>query len=176
MHGITIRPIRSDEWERVRDLRVRAVHDPAAAMAFVDTAEQTASRTDAAWRDRATGASEDVGETATARQFIAEDASGAWVGSVTGLLEHAGDDDYEGREVPLDGCAVVGVYVAPEARGGTVLGELLDALQGWAAGPLRLSVHTGNARAVRAYEKVGFTPVGAVYAGALGPTVEMRRH
>lgn len=171
MQGYTVRPIRADEWERVRDLRVRAVADPVAAMAFVDTVEQTAAHGDAFWRGRAAGGAVD---SATARQVVAEDASGTWVGSATGLREHLGDQDYEGREVPVDGCAVVGVYVAPEARGSGTLGALLDALGEW-GGPLRLSVHTGNARAVRAYEKVGFTPVGEPYAGSLGPTQEMRR-
>ncbi|OIH95579.1 hypothetical protein BIU90_02515 [Curtobacterium sp. MCBA15_001] len=43
MLDATVRPVRADEWARVRALRVEAVHDPAAAIAFVDSAERTAS-------------------------------------------------------------------------------------------------------------------------------------
>ncbi|SBN61706.1 Protein N-acetyltransferase, RimJ/RimL family [Curtobacterium sp. 9128] len=175
MQRFTVRPIHADEWEHVRELRLRAVHDPVAAMAFVDSAEHTASLPDTFWQDRAAGGSDDAGDAATARQFIAEDESGTWIGSATGLLERVGDPDYEGRPIPRDGCSVVGVFVAPEARGGKVLAALFDAIASWADGPLRLSVHTGNARARRGYEKAGFREVGTEFTGALGPTVEMRR-
>lgn len=175
MQGYTIRPVRADEWERVRELRLRAVHDPVASVAFTDTVEHAEALPDDFWRDRAAGGSADAGPDATARQFVAEDATGRWIGTTTALREHAGENDYEDRPVPHDGCSVVGVYLDPAHRGKGVLAALFDAVEAWAAGPLRLSVHTDNARAVRAYEKLGFHPVGTVYTGVLGPTVEMRR-
>lgn len=177
MQRYTVRPIHADEWQRVRALRLAAVRDPAAAMAFVDSVERTESLPDAFWRERAAGGSTEAGDDAAARQFVAEDESGAWVGSATGLRERAGSDDYEGRAIAVDGCSVVGVYVDPAHRGGAVVAALFDAVAGWSGGsaPLRLYVHRGNARAVRGYEKAGFTVVGAEFPGQLGPTVEMRR-
>ncbi|WIB60271.1 GNAT family protein [Curtobacterium sp. MCLR17_007] len=175
MAPITVRPIHADEWERVRELRLRAVQDPVAAMAFVDSVEHTTALPDMFWRDRAAGGSDDAGDAATARQFITEDGSGTWIGTATGLRERAGDDDFEGRPVHVDGCAVVGVYVAPEHRGHGVVGALVDAIGAWAAAPVRLTVHARNARAIRGYEKAGFTVVGDEFPGTLGPTLDMRR-
>lgn len=173
----TVRPIRPDEWHRVRALRLDAVHDPVAALAFADSVEHTTALPDAFWQERAAGAS---GDRATARQVVAEDEQGQWVGTATGLLGRAGSEDYEGRPVDVDGCAVVGVWIDPAHRGGTVLAELVQSLQEWStthdAGRLRLYVHSGNERARRAYEKIGFAVVGDEFRGALGPTLEMRRY
>jgi GNAT superfamily N-acetyltransferase len=56
------------------------------------------------------------------------------------------------------------VYVTPAYRGGKVLAELVEAVGSWsrAAGRegLMLEVVTGNGRAVRAYEKLGFEDTG----------------
>lgn len=175
MLDVTVRPVRAHEWEQVRALRVAAVHDPAAAIAFTDSAEHTASLPDDFWRERTAGGSVDAGDGAAVRQFVAEDTSGTWVGSATGLRERAGEQDYEGRTVPRDGCSVVGVFVTPEARGGAVLAALFDAIAGWADAPLRLYVHADNGRAARGYEKAGFRPQDVAFTGALGPTREMRR-
>jgi GNAT superfamily N-acetyltransferase len=179
MSSVAVRPVRADEWERVRALRVRAVHDPAAAMAFVDSVEQTDALPDAFWQERTAGGSVDAGDDAGARQFVAITADGTWIGSVTGLLEADGGTDFEGRAVPADGCSVVGVYLDPDHRGAGILGRLFDAVQDWAdsrgSGALRLYVHAANARAQRAYEKLGFVVHGEVFDGLLGPQRELRR-
>ncbi|MBE7162876.1 MAG: GNAT family N-acetyltransferase [Williamsia herbipolensis] len=179
MTAPTVRPIRADEWELVRDLRKRAVRDPAAAVAFVDSVARTDSLPDAFWQERAGGGSVDAGDDARSRQFVAIDDRGRWIGSATGLLERAGDTDFDGRTVPEDGCLVVGVYLDPAHRGAGLLGRLFDAVQEWAvehgATSLRLSVHRSNPRARRAYEKLGFEPTGASFTGAIGPEWELRR-
>jgi RimJ/RimL family protein N-acetyltransferase len=178
MQGTTVRPVRADEWRSVRALRLRMVADPAAAVAFADSLEHTTAQPDAFWTERTAGGSVDAGDGATVRQFVAEDGTGRWVGSATGLLERAGDADYEGRRVDTDGCVVVGVWVDPDHRGAGVLGALVDAVRDWSTERghpgLRLYVHAENARAVRAYEKVGFHATGPVFSGDLGPTREMR--
>src|SRR5882672_2262447 len=55
------------------------------------------------------------------------------------------------------------VFVAPEQRGRGVLGQLVQrvvAAAGEAGAPeLRLYVHPENARAIRAYERLGFAPL-----------------
>ena len=54
------------------------------------------------------------------------------------------------------------MYVVPEARGTGINGMVVEALAMWAQGrgvsELVLEVYAANARAVRAYEKVGFSP------------------
>jgi GNAT superfamily N-acetyltransferase len=83
-----------------------------------------------------------------------------------GLRLLAYDDDVPvgmaGGFVRDDGVPVLfGVYVRPAARGKGVLGALVDAVQAWAAPePLHLDVHLDNARARRAYEKLGFLTDG----------------
>jgi ribosomal protein S18 acetylase RimI-like enzyme len=55
------------------------------------------------------------------------------------------------------------VFIVPEQRGRGVLGELvghvLDAASREGAPELRLYVHPANARAIRAYQKLGFAPL-----------------
>lgn len=62
-----IRSIRADEWPAVKELRLAALRDPVAHLAFLETYEQSAARPDSFWRERAAGAAEGDG----ARQFVA---------------------------------------------------------------------------------------------------------
>ena len=59
---------------------------------------------------------------------------------------------------------VFAVYVTPAYRGGKVLAELVEAVASWSQASgregLMLEVVTGNGRAVRAYEKLGFEDTG----------------
>ncbi|MGW7595205.1 GNAT family N-acetyltransferase, partial [Streptomyces rubiginosohelvolus] len=45
-----IRPVRADEWRSVKELRLAALQDPAAPVAFLETYEQGLKRSDEAWR------------------------------------------------------------------------------------------------------------------------------
>ncbi len=85
-----IRAVRGDEWERVRDLRIAALEDPAAPVAFLETVEQARSHPDEFWQGRARGASHGR----AARQFVAEGPDGRWDGSVTVLVEEGGTTDF----------------------------------------------------------------------------------
>lgn len=54
------------------------------------------------------------------------------------------------------------MYTRPEFRGCGINGRIIAKLREWAADrgldEIRLTVYTGNAPAIRAYEKVGFAP------------------
>lgn len=158
-----IRAIRPDDWHRVRQLRLEALRDPAAPLAFLEDYEDAAAKADAFWQDRAVGSGE--GATA-ARQFIAEAPDGSWVGSVTVLVEEPGTKDWAGHVIERRQGHVVGVYVRPEHRGNGLIKELFDVGVAWArergAQRVRLLVHEENERAQGAYRKAGFVPSGVV--------------
>jgi GNAT superfamily N-acetyltransferase len=175
----TVRPVHEHEWQQVRDLRLRALRDEAASIAFSDTYAGASVQPDAYWQERTSRASLEAGDSASARQFVALDATGEWVGSAVALLEVWGEKDYLGEIVERDGGAVVGVYVDPAHRGAGVIHQLLDAAADWVRAHgldrLRLHVHAENSRAQRAYERAGFLPTGVSFTGAVGPELEMAR-
>jgi GNAT superfamily N-acetyltransferase len=156
-----IRSVRADEWAKVKELRLAALQDPVAHLAFLETYEDAAAKPDAFWRDRATGAAEGATER---RQFVAEGEDGVWGGSVTVLVEAAGTEDPFGGVVEQSQGHLVGVFVRPEHRGSGVTGALFDAALDWcwAIGldRVRLFVHEKNARAEAFYRKAGFLPTG----------------
>ena len=131
MDGITIRAVHRHEWRDVKALRLRALQDEAAPIAFVDTFEEASLRADEFWQSRAAAASVEAGAAADARQFVAV-ASGTWVGSATALVERPGSTDFEGNEIYRPGIAIVGVYLAETHRGHGILPALLDAAVDWA--------------------------------------------
>ncbi|MFJ8147337.1 GNAT family N-acetyltransferase [Streptomyces sp. NPDC096048] len=156
-----IRSIRADEWPAVKELRLRALRDPLAHLAYLETYEVAAARPDSYWQERAaTGAEGASG----ARQIVAEVPGGTWLGSLTVLVEEAGTTDWAGFSVERRQGHVVGVYVRPEWRGSGLTKALFDAgLEwAWASGleRVRLIVHPDNARAQGAYRKAGFAPSG----------------
>lgn len=158
-----IRAIRPDEWATVKQLRLDALRDPAAPIAFLETYEDAVARPDSFYQERATGSGE--GSTG-AHQFIAEAPDGTWAGTVTVLIEEAGTQDWAGHPVDRRQGHVVGVFVRPEHRGNGLIKSLFDAGVTWAwqqdVERVRLFVHADNARAQGAYRKVGFGPSGLV--------------
>ncbi|MBW8799511.1 MAG: GNAT family N-acetyltransferase [Streptomyces sp.] len=156
-----IRAIRADEWEAVKRLRLAALRDPVADIAFLETYDDALGRPDSFYQERA---ARSAGEPSGARQFIAEAADGEWVGSVTVLIEEAGTADWAGSPVERRQGHVVGVFVRPEHRGSGLVKALFDAGVAWArergAERVRLLVHEDNARAQGAYRKAGFVPSG----------------
>lgn len=50
-----VRPIRADEWPKAKELRLLALKDPAAPIAFLETYEQAATEPDSFWQERAKG-------------------------------------------------------------------------------------------------------------------------
>lgn len=156
-----VRPVRAGEWAAVRELRLTALRDPVARLAYLETHEEAVGRPDSYWRERTANAAEDAGGV---RQFVAEAADGSWVGTVTVLIEEAGATDWAGFPVARRQGHLVGVYVRPGHRGSGVTGALFDAALEWAWGRgaerVRLIVHPENARALGFYRKAGFVESG----------------
>jgi len=171
-----IRSIRADEWPAVKELRLAALQDPVAHLAFLETYEDALTRSDAYWQERAAGACEGADG---AQQIFAERPDGVWVGTATVLMEEPGTTDWAGLPVELKQGHVVGVFVRPEERGSGLTDVLFDAALEWAwsrgAERVRLIVHEDNARAQRFYRRVGFEPSGVVMPlGGPGGDEEMR--
>lgn len=179
MATVTVRPVHDHEWREVRTLRLRALRDEAARIAFVDNFEDASGRPDEFWQERVALASVDAGSDAGARQFVAVTEDGAWIGSVTVLVERAGEKDFEGAVIDRSAGGVVGVYLDPAFRGSGVMEDLLDAAVDWirerGLDYARLYVHADNLRAQGAYEKAGFQPTGTTLLGSIGPEIEMAR-
>ncbi|MET9558231.1 GNAT family N-acetyltransferase [Streptomyces sp. NPDC006645] len=167
-----VRAVRADEWARARELRLEALRDPAAPVAFLETYEDSVRRPDSFWRER----TERAARGTSARQFVAEPADGEWVGSVVVLVERRGATDALGGVSAYDQAHLVAVYVRPEHRGFGVLKELFDAATGWAwsleeprVERVRLYVDERNGRARAAYRKLGFEPTGVIIPVANDP-------
>ncbi|MEV8319912.1 GNAT family N-acetyltransferase [Streptomyces sp. NPDC059900] len=156
-----VRAIRADEWPEVKKLRLLALQDPAAPIAFLDTYEQAAAQPDSFWQERAAGA---AGGTRV-RQFVAEGPDGTWSGTVTALVEDAGSDDVFGGTVEQRQAHLVGVFVRPEHRGSGAIDALFEAAVDWSwsvaeVARVRLYVHEDNARAESFYRRYGFARSG----------------
>lgn len=159
-----IRPVReAGEWPRVKELRLAALRDPLADIAFLETYEKALPQPDSFWQERTDRAvaGGDV------RQFVAEAPDGRWVGSVTGIVERAGAEAHFAPSPEVDQVHAVGVFVRPEARGTGVAQELFTAVLDWAwslteprAEQVRLFVHERNGRAEALYAKAGFVRSG----------------
>ncbi|MCR2810758.1 MULTISPECIES: GNAT family N-acetyltransferase [unclassified Microbacterium] len=169
-----VRRVRLSEADRVRSIRLEALRDPAAGIAFLETHDQAQARPAAFWQERAAGAA--LGEFSA--QFIAE-AGRDWVGTATVLIPEPGGVDYFGRPHVAGRALVVAVYIRPSHRGGGILSALMDAAAEWAGDQgqreLALDVHEDNARAQAAYARVGFVATGMTSAGPNGVEREMLR-
>ncbi|GAA0301338.1 GNAT family N-acetyltransferase [Streptomyces polychromogenes] len=170
-----IRAVRADEWQKVRDLRLDALRDPVASLAFLETVEEAAAKPDEFWQDRAAGAAEGV----HVRQIIAEAPDGQWNGSVTVFIESQGSTDFLERVVEAHQGHVVGVFVRPGQRGSGLTDALFDAALEWvwqreepALDRVRLFVHEDNERAGGFYRKFGFQPSGLVIPKPDDPTAK----
>jgi predicted GNAT family acetyltransferase len=144
----TVRRVTVDDTARVRALRLEMLADT--PLAFLETLAQAAARAHAEYRRRT--AQFAAGDERA--QFIAE-RDGRVVGQACGLVQPATDPTTT---------VVFAVYVSPICRGSGALELLIDAVAAWsrAAGRPRLllEVVTGNARALRAYQRLGFTDIG----------------
>ncbi|QPE05821.1 GNAT family N-acetyltransferase [Microbacterium schleiferi] len=170
-----VRRVRLHEWEAVRALRIRATGDPDAGVAFLTSREEELARDDSFWQARTAGGA--LGENAA--QFVAIAGGGRWIGTVTVLLRAPGEIDHLGHPLTAPRADIVGVYIDPDHRGQGVLSELVDVASAWAKagghGALTLDVHQNNARAQRAYARLGFAPTGVTFVSTIGPELEMRR-
>jgi RimJ/RimL family protein N-acetyltransferase len=144
VHRVTV-----EDAARMRALRLEMLADN--PLAFLETLAQAAARPHEAYRQRIAQAARG-GRLA---QFVADP------GGRSRLIGHAG-----GTVLPEepDVTVIFAVYVTPEQRGGKVLADLVEAVGEWSRANgrdrLMLEVVAGNARAVRAYEKLGFEDTG----------------
>ncbi|MFJ2897953.1 GNAT family N-acetyltransferase [Streptomyces sp. NPDC087218] len=160
-----MRVVRADEWERVKELRLAALRDPVADIAFLETYEQSLACSDEFWQERARNASEEG--SGDVRQFVAVAPDGRWEGSVTVLIERPDAEARFGEGAGVNQAHVVGVFVRPEARGGGLAEELFRAGMDWAWSleeprieRVRLYVHEDNLRAAAFYRRIGFVATG----------------
>ncbi|MGN8551294.1 UNVERIFIED_CONTAM: GNAT family N-acetyltransferase [Microbacterium sp. SLM126] len=171
---VRVRRVLATEGERLRALRLEALQDAAAGIAFLDTYEAAAARPGSFWDERAVGAA----LTSSTAQFVAELGS-AWVGTATILVPEPALPDYFGRVREAGTALLVAVYVAPQHRGRGILARLIDAGAAWAGaqgcGILFLDVHEENARARAAYTRLGFAATGRTIDGQNGRELEMSR-
>ncbi|NNC10595.1 GNAT family N-acetyltransferase [Planctomonas sp. JC2975] len=173
-----VRRVEHGEWRQVRGLRLEALQDPDAAIAFLDSYEQAATKSDDFWMTRTDNAAS--GDAAAQFVAIGEPAQDeAWVGTVTVLVRPAGTMDHLDRRVETARADVVGVYVAPTHRGDGTIDRLFDAAAAWAAEvgarALTLDVHADNHRAQGAYRRAGFTATGETIEGPIGSEIVMSR-
>lgn len=136
-----IRRLVAGDEDTYRELRLRALGD--APRAFGSTLERELAFAPDAWTRRLT-------DPGTVNLLAVEDGMPAGMGS--GLLDDPGT------------AYLVGMWVAPEARGRGVGGALIDAIAGWAhergARHLALWVADENASARMLYERHGFRSTG----------------
>ncbi|MET9320446.1 GNAT family N-acetyltransferase [Streptomyces sp. NPDC003038] len=165
MNQYVIRAVRGDEWEKVKELRIAALNDPAAPLAFLESVAQAEAHPDEFWQRRAAGASHGR----LARQFVAEASDGRWDGSVMVLVEESGTTDIFGQLIERAQGHAVGVYVRPGQRGTGVTEALFEAALEWAWSVeepalecVRLFVHEENARAGAFYRRFGFEATGRI--------------
>ncbi|SEJ64276.1 GNAT family N-acetyltransferase [Demequina mangrovi] len=170
----TIRRIVPEDWARARDLRLEALADPEARIAFLTTLDDARAEPDEFWRDRAARAASG-GEVL---QLLAEDG-GALVGTVAVLVQGEGSADYFGAIVTERRAALIGVYVVPASRSAGLLAALVDEACAWTRShglaTLYLDVHADNVRARRAYERLGFALAGHTFESASGHMLQMVR-
>jgi GNAT superfamily N-acetyltransferase len=134
-----IRQIRAEDWQRLRDVRLRALaQDPGA---FLQTHAEASVLPDELWVSRAT-------PNGLGSSFAIE-SDGRFDGLVSCFIA---DDPAT--------VFLVAMWVAPELRGTGVAGGLVERVVDWArehrAERVCLSVEPDNERAARLYEKCGF--------------------
>jgi GNAT superfamily N-acetyltransferase len=156
-----VRSVRPDEWPAAKTLRLVALQDPVAHLAFLETYEEALAHPDSFWRERTANGAEGRLD---AQQIIAEGPDGEWVGTLTVLIEEPGTKDWAGFSIDRKQGHVVGVFVAPEHRGIGLTEVLFDAGLEWAwargVERVRLIVHADNGRAQAFYRRAGFVPSG----------------
>ena len=143
--GISIRPARRDEWERVRDLRLRSLED--APHAFGSTLEEEEAYAQPEWIAWIEG-----WEGATNVLYVAESGD-AWVGMAVG--SRSGD---------APSAHLYAMWVDPAWRtrgvGSALVDEVLAWAGSWGSRWVILGVTEVNDGAARFYERLGFTDTG----------------
>jgi ribosomal protein S18 acetylase RimI-like enzyme len=134
---ITIRPTTEADWTSLKAVRLAALLD--SPTAFGVTYESAAAYTDQQWKTRASGR-----QTVFWLAFQGSEA--------IGMIGSAVSEDKRTN--------LIGMWVAPPARGSGAAGQLVDAVKSHAleqgAERVFLDVAPGNLRAARFYRNQGF--------------------
>lgn len=140
-----VRRVRADEWQALRDLRLRAL--AGAPRAFSTTLADASARSEEQWRELATrGARGELWQT-----FVADEGR-ALVGMASGAID--------------DGAAyaeLIQMWVEPSARRRGVGRRLVEAVLAWArerVDEVRLHVVVGEDGAIALYRSLGFRETG----------------
>jgi RimJ/RimL family protein N-acetyltransferase len=143
----TVRRVTVADTAMARALRLEMLAD--APLAFIERLDEAAAKPHQAFRamiaERAEGDAAAI--------FVAA-ADGRLVGQAGGW-----------RPPGSSGLSMLfAVYLTPAWRGAGLLGRLVDAVAGWSAAAgrpvLELEVASHNRRAIRAYQRLGFTDTG----------------
>ncbi|CAL9432601.1 hypothetical protein SUDANB106_02106 [Streptomyces sp. enrichment culture] len=148
MANYTVRAVRADDWQRLKEFRLKALADPVAAVAFLEQYEEAVAYPDGIWQQRAADG-EGCGDRVT---LVGETGGGLLCGKLTVLAEG-------------DRTQLVGVYMSPGHRGTGLAAQLLEAAVEWswarpAVERVRLYVHEDNHRAEAFYRRQGFRCTG----------------
>jgi RimJ/RimL family protein N-acetyltransferase len=147
MSKTVVRRVTAADTAQARALRLEMLAD--APLAFLERIDEAAARPHAQFRTRLM---ERVSGN-TSAVFVA-DAGDRLVGQAGGFAPPGGSRT----------TLVFAVYVSPQWRGTGLLSELVAAVAAWsrrAGRPvLELEVITGNHRAIRAYQRLGFVDTG----------------
>ena len=139
------RQVRAAEWERIRDLRLRAIAD--SPEAFAATLEEARQRSDDEWRDR-------FAFSEGARYFVEEVSDRGLVGMAFGFYDAT-------TKVACLG----GMFVERAHRRAGIGLQLAEAVESWAsergAERIELEANPGIASALRLYESRDFRQPGA---------------
>jgi ribosomal protein S18 acetylase RimI-like enzyme len=132
-----VRPTTRDDWARLKAVRLAALLD--APTAFGVSHQEAAVYTDEQWQTRAAGRQ---------TRFWLAFQHGEAVGMAGSGVSQAGR------------CNLLGMWLAPTARGASLAAQLVDAVKSHAVDlgheRVYLDVAPDNARAVRFYQKQGF--------------------
>lgn len=143
-----VRVVRAGEWRKLKALRLEALADPVAPVAFLERHEDAVSYPDELWQQRAAEGEKQEDKVT----FVGEDSDGQWCGMLTVLAEEAQTQ-------------LVGVYTRPEQRGTGLTVRLFEAALEWSwtrpeVRSVRLRLHRDNPRAEAFYRRMGFRLVG----------------
>jgi ribosomal protein S18 acetylase RimI-like enzyme len=165
---VRVRILRAErnDWERLRDIRLRSLLD--APEAFGSTHERESVQTVDDWRAFADGWE----GTAHQAVFVAADDDGRWVGLAVGAV----------RETDPALANLYAMWVDPAARGLGAGRALVERVAAWAAGTgaerLELCVTEANEPAIALYRSAGFEPTGGrdtLRPGSDVATITLRR-
>lgn len=141
--GFSVERIRANDWQLVRDVRLRSLLD--SPEAFGQRYDEAAATTDEDWKSTARASA--TGDRRI--WFLARDVDRLAIGVV------------QGRRRPPNDCLLFSMWVAPEARRLGAGGALVDAVEdwgsGWGAERVVLWVLAANEPAMRFYERIGFS-------------------